>query len=136
MLEFRKECQAMLVGTVTKIQERSLLRFLLARKLISMDPRLIASNPESAIKMFQQALEQPTEAWWNTPEEGNTILAQFRRFIAEARKYNKDKFASFQHENMQLDCFYCHRLLVPVGFLDQGLRSENSTHRYVISQFY
>ena len=45
VLEFRKECQAMLVGTVTKIQERSPLKFLLARKLISVDPRLIASNP-------------------------------------------------------------------------------------------
>ena len=106
VLEFRKECQAMLVGTVTKIQEWSPLKFSLARKLISVDPRLIATNPESAIKMFQQALQQLIEAWWNTPGEGDTILAQFRRFIAEAQKYNKDKFASFQHENMWLDCFY------------------------------
>ena len=110
VLEFRKECQAMLVGTVTKIQERSPLKILLARKLISVDPRLIASNPESAIKMFQQALQQLIEARWNTPGEGDTILAQFRRFIAEAWKYNKDKFASFQHENMRLDCFYSEML--------------------------
>ena len=78
VLEFRKECQAMLVGTVTKIQEWSPLKFSLARKLISVDPRLIASNPESAIKMFQQALQQLIEAQWNTPGEGDTILAQFR----------------------------------------------------------
>ena len=77
-LEFRKECQAMLVGTVTKIQERSPLKFSLARKLISVDPRLIASNPESAIKMFQQALQQLIEARWNTPGEGDIILAHFR----------------------------------------------------------
>ena len=78
VLEFRKECQAMLVGTITKIQERSPLKFSLARKLISVDPRLIASNPESAIKMFQQAMQQLIEARWNTPGEGDTILAQFR----------------------------------------------------------
>ena len=72
VLEFRKECQAMLVGTVTKIQEWSPLKFLLARKLISVDPRLIASNPESAIKMFQQALQQLIEERWNTPG-GDTI---------------------------------------------------------------
>ena len=57
VLEFRKECQAMLVGIVTKSQEQSPLKFSLARKLISVDTRLIASNPESAIKMFQQALQ-------------------------------------------------------------------------------
>ena len=34
VLEFRKECQAMLVGTVTKIQEQSPLKFSLARKLM------------------------------------------------------------------------------------------------------
>ena len=71
---------------------------------------MIASNPESAIKMFQQALQQLIEARWNIPGEGDTILAQFRQFTAEARKYNKDKFASFQHENMQPDCFYSEML--------------------------
>ena len=45
---------------------------------MSVDPRLITSNPESAIKMFQQALQQLIEAQWNTPGEGDTILAQFR----------------------------------------------------------
>ena len=70
--------------------------------------------------MFQQALQQPIEARWNIPGEGDTILAQFRRFIAEVRKYNKDKFASFQHENMWLDCFYSEMLEAKEEYKDHG----------------
>ena len=99
VLEFRKGCEAVLVGTVSKIQERSPLKFALARKLTSLDLRLIASSPETATRMFQQATKHLIDAQWITSGEGDTILAQYRRFGSEARKYNKEKFSSFRYED-------------------------------------
>ena len=58
VLEFRKECESMLVTTVTKVQERSPLKYNLARKLSSLDPRVMVSNPEKATKMLQQVLQK------------------------------------------------------------------------------
>ena len=51
-LEFSKECATMLAVIVSKIQERSPLQFHFARKLQSLDPRVMASKPESIVKMF------------------------------------------------------------------------------------
>ena len=93
VFEFKKDCEAMLVGTVSKIQEQSPLKFSLVRKLVSIDPRMIVSSPETATKMFQQVLQHLIEARWNTPGEGDIILAQYRRFVSEARKYNWDKIS-------------------------------------------
>ena len=50
LLEFRNECEFMLQTTVSKVQERSPLKYNLARKLVSMDPRLMVSNPDNATK--------------------------------------------------------------------------------------
>ena len=47
VFELKKECCAMLTAVVTKIQERSPLKYIFARKLIGSDPRLIAAEPDS-----------------------------------------------------------------------------------------
>ena len=47
VFEFKKECCTMLASIVAKIQERSPLKYNFARKLISLDPRLIATEPDS-----------------------------------------------------------------------------------------
>ena len=61
VLEFRKECESMLTTTVAKIQERSPLKYNFARKLASLDPRVMVSNPDQAVKMFQEVLQRLIE---------------------------------------------------------------------------
>ena len=46
----------MLVPIVTKIQERSPLKYTFARKLASLYPRLIGTEPGTSVKMFKQVL--------------------------------------------------------------------------------
>ena len=48
----------MLATTVAKIQERIPLKYNFARKLASLDPRIMVSNPDQAIKMFQEVLQR------------------------------------------------------------------------------
>ena len=51
-LKFRKECATILAVIVSRIQGRSPLQFHFARKLPSLDPRVMVSKPESVVKMF------------------------------------------------------------------------------------
>ena len=57
----------MLATIVTKIQERSPLKYNLARKMVSLDRRLIVAGPDIALKMFKQVLYKA----WLTQMENN-----------------------------------------------------------------
>ena len=54
--QFMKECCSMLATFVTKIQERSPLKYNFDRKVASLDPRLIVVKLDTAVKMFKQVL--------------------------------------------------------------------------------
>ena len=56
VLEFKKEFCAMLTAIVTKIQERSPLKYSFARKLVSLDPRLKAAEPDRGVAVFREVL--------------------------------------------------------------------------------
>ena len=56
VFEFKKECYTMLAAIIAKIQERSPLKYNFARNLISLDPRLIAAEPDRAVAMFRGVL--------------------------------------------------------------------------------
>ena len=110
VLEFRKECEVMLQTTVSKVQEKSPLKYNLARKLVSMDPRLMVSNPDNATKMLQQVLQILIENRWKTPEVADTVLAQYRKFVFNAKKYHPEKFSSFKSGEDRLDSFLSETL--------------------------
>ena len=76
----------MLQTTVSRMLERSLLKYNLARKLVNMDSRLMVSNSENATKMFQQVLQILNENRWKTVAAADTVLAQYRKFIFDAKK--------------------------------------------------
>ena len=105
MLEFRKECESVLATTVAKIQERSPLKYNFARKLGSLDPRVMMSNPDQAIKMFQEVLQRLIETRWKTSEEADTVLAKYRKLVSDAKRYHLDKFSSFKITTDRLDSF-------------------------------
>ena len=85
VLEFRKECESMLATTVAKIQEMSPLKYNFAMKLASLDPRVMVSNPDQAIKMFQEVLQRLIETRWKTSEEADTVLAEYRKLVSDAK---------------------------------------------------
>ena len=105
VLEFRKECESMLATTVAKIQERSPLKYNFARKLASLDPRVMVSNPDQAIKMFQEVLQRLIETRRKTSEEADTVLAEYRKLVSDAKRYHLDKFSSFKITTDRLDSF-------------------------------
>ena len=105
VLEFRKECESMLATTVAKIQERSPHKYNFARKLASLDPRVMVSNPDQAVKMFQEVLQRLIETRWKTSEEADTVLAEYRKLVSDTKRYHLDKFSSFKITTDRLDSF-------------------------------
>ena len=109
-------CEVMLQTTVSKIEERSPLKYNLARNLVSMDPRLMVSNPDNATKMFQQVLQILIENKWKKAEE-----AQYRKFVFDAKKYHTAKFSSFKSGEDRLDSFLSEILQMQVEYQDLWL---------------
>ena len=105
VLEFRKEWESRLATTVANIQERSPLKYNLARKLASLDPNVMVSNSDQAIKIFQKVLQRLIETRWKTSEEANTMLAEYRKLVSDAKRYHLDKFSSFKIIADRLDSF-------------------------------
>ena len=92
MYEFKKECCAMLVTIVTKIHERSPLKYNFARKLSSLDPRLIVGEPDTAVKMFKHVLTKVVETKWRTTEQADGILTPYKKFVSEMKQFHLKNF--------------------------------------------
>ena len=86
----------MLAAIVTKIQERSPLKYSFARKLISLDPRLIPAEPNRAVTMFREVLAKLVDKKWRIFEQADDILMQYKKLVSEVKKFHKDKFAGFK----------------------------------------
>jgi hypothetical protein len=115
-LEFRKECATMLATIVSKIQERSPLKYHFARKLASLDPRMMVSKPENATKMFKQVLKRLVDENWKTSSQGDSAMAQYRKFLSEAQKYHQENFSSFRFGEERLDSFLSELLHTHVEY--------------------
>ena len=100
----------MLAAIVTRIQERSPLKYSFARKLISLDPRLIAAEPDRVVAMFREVLTKLVDKKWRTPEQADDIWMQYKKLISEVKQFHKDKFAGFKSGEDQLDTFFFEAL--------------------------
>ena len=106
VLEFKKECCTMLAAIVDKIQERSPLQYSFARKLMSLDPRLIATEPDEVVIMFRELLTKLVDKNWRTPDQGDIAWMQYKKLVSEVKKFHKEKFAEFKFEKDRLDIFF------------------------------
>ena len=120
----------MLQTTVSKIQERSPLKYNLARKLVSMDPRLMVSNPDNATKMFQQVLQILIENKWKTAEEADTVLAQYRKFVFDAKSITQQSFLLLRVE--KIDWLFLVRNSTDVSRIS-GFVANNAATSYIIT---
>ena len=100
----------MLIAIVTKIQERSQLKYDFARKLASLDPRLIVAECESAVKIFKQVLAKLVDTKWRTAEEADTIFTEYKKFVSDANQFHHKKFAEFSLAKDRLDSFFFEAL--------------------------
>ena len=55
--------------------------------------------------MFQEVLQRLIETRWKTSEEADTVLAEYRKLVSDAKRYHLDKFSSFKITTDRLDSF-------------------------------
>ena len=88
-LELMKECAILLAIISPRLKK--VLQYNYAWKLASLDPTIMVSKPESAVKMFQQVLNRLIEEKWKISQQADAELTQYRKFISEAKKYHHNK---------------------------------------------
>ena len=74
----------MLAAIITKLQERSPWKYSFARKLIHLDPRLIAAEPDRTVAMFREVLTRLVYKKWRTPEQADDIWRCDNSLVATA----------------------------------------------------
>ena len=113
VFDFKKECCIMLAAIVAKLQERSPLMYNFARKLISLDPRLIAAEPDRAVVMFREVITKLVDNNNKKMENSWTVdqvWMQYKKLVLEVKHYHKGKFAGFSFGVDQLDTFFFEEL--------------------------
>ena len=108
----------MLASIVAKIQERSPLKYLLARKLASLDPRVKVLHPAETTKTFQMVLESLIELKCKTSEQADRVLAQCRKFVSDVKQYHEENFVTFRVGEDRLDHFLYEEFIVKREFED------------------
>ena len=83
--EYKKGFCAVLAAIVTKIQERSPLKYSFARKLIRLDPRLILAEPDRVVAVFREVLTELVDKKWRTPEQADDIWMQYKKLVSEVK---------------------------------------------------
>ena len=94
----------MLVTTVTKIQERSPLKYNFGQETIKFGSKGYGIKSREGYKDVPAGVTE-TETRWKTSEEADTVLAQYRKLASDAKKYHLDKFSSFRIATDRLDSF-------------------------------
>ena len=97
----------MLATVVTKIQERSPLKYNFAGKLGSLDPRLIIAEPDTAVNMLKQVLIKVVDTNWPKTEEAEGILTECKKSVSEMKQFHCEKFVGLKFGVDRLDAFFC-----------------------------
>ena len=121
----------MLAAIVSKIQERSPLKYSFARNLVSLDPRLIAAEPDKVVRMFREVLTKLVDKKWRTPEQADDIWMQYKKLVTEVKQFHKDKFSGFKFGEDRLDTFFFEVLDQKIAY--KGLWCTVQLSSYFVS---
>lgn len=84
-----------MLAIVSKIQERSPLKYNFARNLVSLDPRLIAAEPDKVVRMFREVLTKFVDKKWRTPEQAADIWMRYKKLVTEVKQFFGVQFNFF-----------------------------------------
>jgi len=100
------ECRSFIQAVLSKLQEKSPLKYTSAQKLSCLNPKGMATeSSEGNITAFRALVRYLNEA--NRVAEGMHILSLYKKFLEEVVPQNKSKFLDSSH---MFDQLY-HRLL-------------------------
>ena len=103
--ELRQQCITFLSKLTGKLLERSPLKYVIVRSLVSLNPCYIANSPENAVTRFGLILDKLHSSNWLTADQGDEVLTQYKVFLQEIKLHHLKDFKSYSPTNDRLDIF-------------------------------
>ena len=97
---FMKECKAVVIALLQKLQERCSLNY-----LISLLPAEIVKDKMKSIQLFSRLVEKLYEMKWLSSEDADLAKRQYETLAQTANSELKDRFLLFKSQD-RLDVFY------------------------------
>lgn len=127
VLNFRNECQKLLISLIDKFVERSPLKYKVVRGLSALDPSLILLQPDVGVSRMKCLLEALYDANRLMDSTAEKAKSQYLLLCSEAKGVLNDKFKIFEPTNedydgreseKKLDVFYSAILCNNLKFID------------------
>ena len=100
------QCVSMVKTIVLKLQERSPLKYLIARCSSCLVPRSIVNESESVILQFNKVVDNLFKQQQLKNKEAGEAKLQFEEFVTNYVPQHSDKFNSLNVSMQRLDKFY------------------------------
>ena len=104
-IEFRKDCISYLVAVVSKLKERSPLKYRIVCALSSLSPQIIYSSPNLGRKRFEELLTCLHEQKWVNASKADTATLQYDELCRIAKTLYEKEFKEFDMYKSRLDDF-------------------------------
>lgn len=93
--KFREETKAMLIDIIDKVLKKSPLKASLVRNLTCLDPRKMATEPDSCSSKFKSVLVRLANLKRVNVKDCDNILDEFKRYLNEDVVSDKSRFLEF-----------------------------------------
>lgn len=105
--EFRQQCLDCYKSIRSKLKERSPIKYDFVLSLRSFNPQYIIRHPNSTITNFENLLSCLINNKFYNPTECETLLKQYKKFVAYVRLDHKERFNEFDiNSEDRLDVLY------------------------------
>ena len=104
--DFKRSCKDMLVKMISKLQERSPLKYGIARYASALSPQVMVSKKERCVALFDKLVDRLYECSRVTSKEADMAKKEYFQFLQSANSDLKDEFLTFKPDKMRLDHFF------------------------------
>lgn len=105
---FMKECKAIVVSLVTKLQERSPLNYLICRNASSLLPSRMINQKLTCSSQFWRLVEKLYELKWLSSERSDAAKTEYESLLQSANSELKDRFLTFKPIQDRIDEFFAN----------------------------
>ena len=97
VFEFNNDYLVFLQSLANKLLEGCLLQYPVVWYLVCLDPRIMVNNPDQAFRKMMQMLEKVMTLKERSADDCDTILRQYKTFLAEVERHSRREFSAFKH---------------------------------------
>lgn len=106
LMAFRIECKSFLIAILKKLVLKCPLSYSLVRNMVALDPREMATNPNSCREKFKKIQTVPVNSNKVRDENCDNVLQQYSNFLDRVPVIGSEIFSSFNPNVHRVDEFF------------------------------